>query len=376
VTWRANGDYYSFREDMIRVHTPAASGVYGLYNFRHQILIGNSANIQNALLRHLGETKFRFRRFVPTGFVYELCAPELRESRTQELIREYDPILQASRPFTALWHSWMTPNAMAFYPQGAALKPPASDRAKKDATDIEKKQLKRFRFGREQFAMVATGFGAMLLVMGVIMLPARLKDEPSAAWQVASIEKSLTSDPVEETQAASLTTSGIRDLHDSLRRQSEASESDNETKSRHPAETASKPTEPEIFIASGQAPDDDSARAESKSALPKAKQRPLQKPALAKKEQRENAWAVQAMATPDRRIAMDWLEKLKARGYDAFVIDAEIKGQTWYRVRAGSFSTRQEAEALRKTLQSKEGFGDAFVTASAKSETLTALNPR
>jgi cell division septation protein DedD len=361
---------------MIRVHTPAASGVYGLYNFRHQILIGNSANIQNALLLHLGETKFLFRRFVPTGFVFELCAPELRESRTQELIREYDPILQASRPLTALWHSWMTRNAMAFSPSGAAAKPPASDRSKKDATNIEKKQLKRVPFGREQFVMAATGFGAMLVVMGVIMLPARLKDELSAPWQVASIEKSLTPDPVEERQTASLTTSGIRDVHDSLSRQSDASESDNETKSRHQAETVSKAREPQIFIASEQTPDDDFARAESKSALPKAKQQPPQKPALAKKEQRENAWAVQAMATPDRRIAMDWLEKLKAGGYDAFLIDADIKGQTWYRVRAGSFSTRQEAEALRKILQSKEGFGDAFVAASAKSETLTALNPR
>jgi cell division septation protein DedD len=376
VTWRANGDYYSFREDMIRVHTPAASGVYGLYNFRHQILIGNSANIQHALLRHLGDTKFRFRRFVPTGFVFELCAPELRESRTQELIREYDPILQASRPFTALWHSWMTRNAMAFCPSSAAVKSPASDRGKKDATDSEKKKSKRFRLGREQLAMAATGFSAMLLVMGVIMLPARLKDEPGTAWQVASIEKSLTSDPVEERQAASLTTPGIRDFRDSLPRQSKASESDSETKSRHPAETVGQPREPQIFIASEQAPDDDFARAESKSALPKAKQQRPQRPVLAKKEQRENAWAVQAMATPDRRIAIDWLEKLKARGYDAFLIDAEIKGQTWYRVRAGSFSTRQEAEALRKILQSKEGFGDAFVAGSTKSETLTALNPR
>ncbi|MGE5302332.1 MAG: SPOR domain-containing protein, partial [Alphaproteobacteria bacterium] len=322
MTWRANGDYYSFREDMIRVHTPAASGVYGLYNFRHQILIGNSANIQNALLLHLEKNKFCFRRFVPTGFVFELCAPELRQSRTQELIREYDPILQASRPVTALWRSWMTRNAMAFCPSGVAAKPPSGDRAKKDATS-KKKLLKRLPYGREPFAMAATGFGAILLVMGVIMLPAHLKDEPSAPWQVASIEKGLTPDPVEERHAASLTTSGIRDFHDSLSRQSDASESDNETKSQHQAETVSKAREPQIFIASEQAPNEDFTRAESQS---NAKQQPPQKPALTKKEQRENVWTVQAMATPDRRIAIDWLEKLKARGYDAFLIDAEIKG--------------------------------------------------
>ena len=375
MTWRANGDYYSFREEMIRFHTPPASGVYGLYNFRHQILIGNSANIQNALLRHLRETKYRFRRFVPTGFVFELCAPEARESRAQELIREYDPILQSSRPLAALWHSWMTPKAMPFFPRASAVKPAASNRAKKDATDVKKKRLKEFRFGREQFALIASGFGATLLVMGVIMLPTHLKDEPGAPWQPASVERNLTHHPAAETQVALLTTPQAPSFLDQSSEEAGVFELKNKPAIPPQAALAIEQPRGKDLVASEQPADNRAVNRESETAWPKAGSK-LPEPQIAKNEDRKGGWAVQVMATTDPRIARDELERLKARGYDAFLTKAEIKGQTWYRLRAGNFGARQEAEALRKTLQSKEGFRDAFVAPSAKSQTFIALNPR
>lgn len=375
MAWQANGDYYSFREDRIRFHAPSVSGVYGLYNFRYQILIGNSANIQNALLRHLGETHFGFRRFVPTGFVFEVCAPESRESRTQELVREYDPILQARRPFAALWHSCLTVNAIAFYPQVAAAKPPASDDAKKNATDIEKKRVKRVRFGREQFAMVATGFGAILLVMGLIALPAHLKDDPGVAWPIAPIEKNPTSDSVGKTQVASLTTPETAFSPERLGEEAEVSELKNKPTTPQQAAIVIEPPKPEIFVAS-ELTNHDSIGPENKMNLYATKQKAGQKSQSAKNEEVRNVWSAQAMATTDKAFATDWMEKLKAKGYNAFVIKAELKGQTWYRVRAGHFHTRAEAESLRATLQSEEGFRDAFVAPSTKSETLIALKPK
>jgi cell division septation protein DedD len=358
---------------MIRFHAPSVSGVYGLYNFRHQILIGNSANIQNALLRHLGETHFRFRRFVPTGFVFELSPADLRESRTQELIREYDPILQAGRPFAALWHSWTMPNAMAFCPQVAAAKPLASDEAKKNATNIETKQLKRF--GRERFAIVAAGFAAILLVIGLMTLPAYLKNEPSVAWQIASIGKILTSDPMGKTQVASLTTPQTPFSPERLSEETEVFESKKEPVAPRQAGIAYEQPKPEIFVAS-ELTTHDSISPENKMSLHATKQKASQKSQSARKEEVQNVWAVQAMATTDKGFATDWMEKLKAKGYNAFVIQAELRGQTWYRVRAGNFHTRGEAESLRATLQSEEGFRDAFVAASTKSENLIALNPK
>ena len=82
------------------------------------------------------------------------------------------------------------------------------------------------------------------------------------------------------------------------------------------------------------------------------------------------------MATTDKQLANDWLQKLKAKGYDAFLVTADINGNTWHRLRIGAFETREEAESLRAALQMKDGFRDAFVTTNAKPPTTIALNRR
>jgi DedD protein len=87
-------------------------------------------------------------------------------------------------------------------------------------------------------------------------------------------------------------------------------------------------------------------------------------------------WTVQAIATTDKGDAKAWLDRLKAKGFDAFVVEAEIKGQSWFRVRVGNLSSRQEAEALGKTLRSQEGFHDAFIAQSSEEEVILAANSR
>ncbi|MGH7825215.1 MAG: SPOR domain-containing protein, partial [Candidatus Binatia bacterium] len=57
-----------------------------------------------------------------------------------------------------------------------------------------------------------------------------------------------------------------------------------------------------------------------------------------------------------------WSDRLNSRGYSAFIVEANIKGQTWYRVRVGPFHNRQEAASWRKVLERKEGFKDSFLT--------------
>jgi cell division septation protein DedD len=85
---------------------------------------------------------------------------------------------------------------------------------------------------------------------------------------------------------------------------------------------------------------------------------------------------VQASATTEKKEAIVLLDGLKAKGYDAFIVEAEIKGHTWYRIRVGNLPSRQEAEALGKILQSKEGFRDAFIAQSTKTEVVLAANSR
>lgn len=361
MAWQANGAYYSFREDMIRLHAPPVSGVYGLYNFRHQILIGASEDIRNALLRHLQKTNFRFRRFAPTGFVFELCPPEDRASRAEELIREYKPILQMSRPFSALWRSWRVPRAVAFYPHGVTAHRPEASGTK------TRESLKRVRFDRERFALVASGFGAILLAIGFIALLLNLKDDSSLSWPTASVEEIVPSH-TGEIQVASLTRAQAASARDASTQEAEIIVPPDRPVAAPQATIT--PEQPEIFIAS-ESTDRDSAGHQIKAAFSPAQ------PSTDKARGREgerNGWTVQAVATTSKVIAVDWLDKLKAKNYSAFVAKAEINGQTWYRVRVGHFQIKAEAESLRATLQTEEGFHDAFIAASTKSEPLAALS--
>lgn len=94
LSWHPDGRCDSFTREAILACAPQASGVYGLFNFDCQVFIGESANIQEALLRHEGETDFQSRPLRPTGFTFEACAAELREPKANELIAKFRPVLQ------------------------------------------------------------------------------------------------------------------------------------------------------------------------------------------------------------------------------------------------------------------------------------------
>jgi N-acetylmuramoyl-L-alanine amidase len=64
-------------------------------------------------------------------------------------------------------------------------------------------------------------------------------------------------------------------------------------------------------------------------------------------QQRENA---------DRRVAV-----LDSKGIESFVAETILSGQTWYRVQAGAFSSRENAETRVREIESR-GI-DAFITA-------------
>jgi cell division septation protein DedD len=374
VPWRSNGDYYSFKEEAILAHAPPVSGVYGLYNIKHQILIGNASNIREALLHHSKETHFQFRRLEPTGFTFEVCPPEARELRTQELIWEFDPIIQRHQTLVlgALWRSWTTPSSRAFNPQLPISRSPAID-----DTDLkDQKRLRGFQIGREQFAMVAAGCGVVIFLIGIISLLPHVK---TAAGRMGSelsfLAKSWTSSPNEPTQLVSLT-APTETLVSTVTSEKETGfrEPNAEIQTAQPSEpTIEQPTgEPAAGVQTspGIVPGRPKNKESSLNEEPKARQ----KTQTVRKEEARNPWAVQALATTDRRIATAAADKLQAKGYEAYVVEAELKGQTWYRVRAGNFTHRQQAETLRIVLQSKEGFRDAFVAANSKSEILIAAS--
>ena len=75
----------------VQRHAPATSGIYGVSNAREWIYIGETDNIQSALLTHLQELKTVLMKREPTGFVFEVCDPAQRSSRQDRLVFEYEP---------------------------------------------------------------------------------------------------------------------------------------------------------------------------------------------------------------------------------------------------------------------------------------------
>ena len=73
-------------------------------------------------------------------------------------------------------------------------------------------------------------------------------------------------------------------------------------------------------------------------------------------------WTVQVNATTNPQQAQDLAKSLRSKGYDAYTVQAPVRGQTWYRVRVGRFPSRDKAAELEGRLKRKEGLENAYVT--------------
>jgi cell division septation protein DedD len=73
-------------------------------------------------------------------------------------------------------------------------------------------------------------------------------------------------------------------------------------------------------------------------------------------------WTVQVNAYPDERSARQLVDQLKNKGYNAQVTETRNNGKTWYRVRVGSYRSREQADKALADLKSKEKFDKAFAT--------------
>lgn len=379
MPWPSNGDYYNFKEEAIKLHAPQVSGVYGIYNFKHHILIGQANNIREALLRHKKENQFRFRRLQPTGFTFEACPVEFKEFRVRQLIWEYQPVIQSDETvgLAALWRSWTTPRATAFNPYTGALKQPAdNDRKPSALTGVGEKAAESARVPRDQFALVSSGLAFIIVAIALLVLLAENKTV-AESWtrQVLSFAQSLTSannqpnSPVLSVAQTRDTATLLDDATTSTTGTSApAAESQAEQQVAGVIEPADGPAAPST-------PSNASPSIDKSVAAPVGKDEPAGTQAV-KREDSRPLWTVQASATTDKNEAKALLDGLKAKGYDAFIVEAEIKGHNWYRIRVGNLPSRREAEALGKVLQSKEGFRDAFIAQSTKADVILAANNR
>ncbi len=72
-------------------------------------------------------------------------------------------------------------------------------------------------------------------------------------------------------------------------------------------------------------------------------------------------WTVQVASLNQTRDADGIADKLKVKGYDAYVVAAEVKSKIWHRVRVGQGVDLSEAFELRMRLKGKENFDQAFI---------------
>lgn len=69
-------------------------------------------------------------------------------------------------------------------------------------------------------------------------------------------------------------------------------------------------------------------------------------------------FTVQVYSTPSRDDAEDWIDRLKTKNVaNPFITQQNVRGQTYYRVRFGSYPTRQEAESAAMKL----GYASSWV---------------
>ena len=83
-------------------------------------------------------------------------------------------------------------------------------------------------------------------------------------------------------------------------------------------------------------------------------------PASTEANNQGNAWRAQVNAFPEERAAKAVVDRLKDKGYNAYVTEVENRGKTWYRVNVGKYGSREEADKMVEVLRTKENFPKAF----------------
>jgi general secretion pathway protein D len=71
-------------------------------------------------------------------------------------------------------------------------------------------------------------------------------------------------------------------------------------------------------------------------------------------------WTLQIASVAERSAADTIVADLRGRGYEAYVVAAEVSGKTWHRVRVGQFSEVAAANSFKESLRAPE-FKQAYV---------------
>jgi excinuclease UvrABC nuclease subunit len=79
----------------ILANAPHLSGVYVIFNSQRWIYVGQAGDIQARLLEQLNGTDVTatcIKSNAPTGFLFEVSAPDISVNRERQLISELHPV--------------------------------------------------------------------------------------------------------------------------------------------------------------------------------------------------------------------------------------------------------------------------------------------
>jgi cell division septation protein DedD len=341
LSWQPDGRCDSFTREAILANAPPTSGVYGLFNFDCQVFIGEATNIRESLLRHESETDFQSQHLRPTGFTFEPCAAELRKTKVDELIARFRPVLQTGAALTEIWS---LSNGPMVSEVGAGSKELETYAAHQEFPVHEREERpkfrRRFQLKRTQAVVLAAMFVMSAVVILYLGMPA------DYAIHKRANGANPTSDQTEI----------------GLRRQSVSSIDTARGLANQSASTT--PAKPDVQASVSTPNDTARFAAKSASATDRAGVQAKTSPVAhsAENTNLSKKWSVQISATPSKDIADTLVQRLKDKGYDGYVVQAEVKGQTYYRVRVGHFAAREEAESVRQSLARQEGYRDPYLT--------------
>jgi cell division septation protein DedD len=352
LSWLPDGRCDSFTKGAILLFAPPTSGVYGLFNSDCQVFIGESANIQEALLRHESETDFQSQHLQPTGFTFEPCAAELRKYKADELIAKFHPVLQTE---AALTQTWSAPNGPRVSEAGlGGHEETYSDHQQFPLHEREKQSRIRrhFYFKRTHGAALAAMFVTSVIVIFYLDIPSgkNIQKQANEAGEKPQVQTSITQLPTRGQTEISLRSQNVSSIDTDGRITNQSAEPTPAKPDVHTS--AATPNIGERFVTKNTP----AAHRASISAKTSPMAHSSGSAILSKK------WSVQISAPPAKDIADTLLQRLKAKGYDGYVLQVEVKGQRYYRVRVGYFDSREKAESVRQSLTRQDGYPDAYIT--------------
>ena len=75
-----------------------------------------------------------------------------------------------------------------------------------------------------------------------------------------------------------------------------------------------------------------------------------------------SGWIVQVRSTTDKASADQLQAQLVADGFPAFVVSAEVQGDTYYRVRVGRYRSQTDAQSVETNLGNRSYIAETWVT--------------